>query len=232
MKKKYKAILFDLFHTLLSLTHSKVPGNHTSSILNIPKDRWNYALFSESDKRLRGEITNTIDIISDIVKKINPNISSKKIERAAKSREERFKHLFLNIPTNTISTLQNLKNIGYKLGLISNADKMECSFWELTEFSPLFDSVIFSCNVGYVKPEKKIYKLSLEDLEIFPKEALFVGDGNCDELIGATSAGIDTVFTSEYIKDLYPQKVSDRIKISDYHIDNINQLLDINTKIL
>lgn len=227
-KTRYKAVIFDLFHTITSLVHSKIAGRDTHDILGVDRMVWNDMLFHGSNERLRGEISDPIEIITDVAHKIDPSISLEKIKEAAASRSERFKNLLAGLLPNTIETIAALKEQGFKIGLVSNADKLERAGWEAGNAAHLFDVAIFSCDVGYVKPEREIYLACTEQLGVEPAECLFVGDGSCGELPGAQAVGMTAVFTSEFTQRLWPQVVEERLKEGkfDYHITNINQLLE------
>jgi len=223
---KYKAVIFDLFHTLSSLAHIKSPGEDTSSILKIDRKTWSDALFNKSDERLRGIITDPFEIIKSVALQINPDTPPELIKKAALTRMKRFEYSLVNIPLNTIKTIIGLKERGLKIGLVSNADKIERQGWEKAGISKYFDEAVFSCDAGYVKPEKEIYYKCINALNLTPGECLFVGDGSCNELEGAKNIGMDTVFTYEFLKDLWPEKIEERKKIADFSIENINQLLN------
>jgi epoxide hydrolase-like predicted phosphatase len=65
----------------------------------------------------------------------------------------------------------------YKIGLLSNApDKL--GVWLENEWGikHLFDAIVYSADVGMVKPDPRIYQLTLERLAVEPSEALFVDD--------------------------------------------------------
>jgi putative hydrolase of the HAD superfamily len=65
--------------------------------------------------------------------------------------------------------------------------------WEQTPFAGLFDSAVFSCSVGFSKPDPRIYALAAEELGVEPGACLFVGDGANDELPGAERAGMTAI---------------------------------------
>jgi putative hydrolase of the HAD superfamily len=92
-----------------------------------------------------------------------------------------------------VETLGELRARGLKLGLISVCSDDVPEVWEETPFADLFDSTVFSCSVGLRKPDPRIYRLALDELEVAPEEAIFVGDGANDELAGAERAGIRAV---------------------------------------
>jgi putative hydrolase of the HAD superfamily len=65
--------------------------------------------------------------------------------------------------------------------------------WPETDFHGLFDAEVFSSSVGLRKPDPRIYRLALEQLEVPAEEAMFVGDGANDELAGAGRVGMTAV---------------------------------------
>jgi putative hydrolase of the HAD superfamily len=62
--------------------------------------------------------------------------------------------------------------------------------WDRTPLGGLFDSTIFSCSVGFSKPDRRIYELAADELGVETSDCLFVGDGANDELPGAERAGM------------------------------------------
>jgi putative hydrolase of the HAD superfamily len=92
-----------------------------------------------------------------------------------------------------IPTLDELRRRGHKLGMISACSQDVPDVWEQTPFAGLFDSTVFSCSVGFSKPDPRIYALAAEDLGVEPIECLFVGDGANDELPGAERAGMTAI---------------------------------------
>ena len=61
-----------------------------------------------------------------------------------------------------------------------------------------FTSVIASSAMGYRKPHASLFLRALEELEVPPEEALFVGDRLVDDIGGARSVGMRTVLTHQY----------------------------------
>jgi putative hydrolase of the HAD superfamily len=92
-----------------------------------------------------------------------------------------------------ISTLEELRRRGRKLGMISACSQDVPEVWNRTPFSTLFDSAVFSCSVGFSKPDARIYALAAQELGVEPAHCLFVGDGANDELPGAERAGMTAV---------------------------------------
>ena len=147
-------------------------------------------------------------------------------EAARTAREERMRTIVVTIDPVIVETLKALKARGLKLGLISNADASDWIHWHESPLAPLFDDVIFSCNVGMVKPDKAIYDLSLKNLGVKPQEALFVGDGGSDEHFGARRAGMHTVCT-EYILQYSGRQRKWIYRNAEYVIRDFRDLLKV-----
>jgi len=86
---------------------------------------------------------------------------------------------------------RNLKNNGYKTGLLSNTEIPMMGFFKEQKYD-MFDVTVFSCAEGTVKPEQKIYEILLNRLEVDASEAVFIDD--IQEFInGAQNIGMKTI---------------------------------------
>jgi putative hydrolase of the HAD superfamily len=92
-----------------------------------------------------------------------------------------------------VPTLEELRRRGHRLGMISACSQDVPDVWADTPFGDLFDSAVFSCSVGFSKPDPRIYALCAEELALPVEDCLFVGDGANDELPGAERAGMGVV---------------------------------------
>jgi putative hydrolase of the HAD superfamily len=92
-----------------------------------------------------------------------------------------------------LPVLEELRERGLRLGLISNCSSEVGELWDGSRFAGLFDAVVLSADVGLCKPDPRIYGLALERLGVEPGEAIFVGDGESDELVGAEAVGMTAV---------------------------------------
>lgn len=77
----------------------------------------------------------------------------------------------------------------FKIGLLSNSG----SDWLSELFSPdqlsLIDDFVLSFEVGLIKPDKEIFKLSANRLGVEPEEAVFIDD-RIKHIKGANNAGM------------------------------------------
>jgi putative hydrolase of the HAD superfamily len=92
-----------------------------------------------------------------------------------------------------VETLRELRGRGIRTGLITVCSEDAVDVWPETPFAGLFDAEVFSCSCGLRKPDPRIYGIALEDLDVDPAEALFVGDGANDELAGAERVGMRAI---------------------------------------
>ncbi len=65
----------------------------------------------------------------------------------------------------------------YKVGLLSNAwDDLRQTIHERWNIDGLFDEIIISAEVKLVKPDRRIFRLAVQRLQVQPEEAVFVDD--------------------------------------------------------
>ena len=219
-----KAIYFDLFFTLIIPAYDKV--NNEFDILNMSADEWeqyaeNEVLYRE---RALGLVKNETEIIDKIISFMPFKVSAVQKEKVLYAREERMKNALQMVSKEILDVLQKLDSMDIKLGLISNADSIDCKYWEQSPLFQYFHDAVFSCNVGMLKPDRQIYELAMQRLNVSPEQCLFVGDGGSNELYGAKSAGIGTVF-SEMLEIKSIEQRKNIMKYADYHISHMNELL-------
>jgi len=225
--EKYNHIFFDLFHTLTSVDGAKSPEQSTSEILGIGKVSLKQQLLACSSDRLKGVIDDPVKIVERMAMNIDPNIPKETITKAADIRIECFKDLLINIDKETLSVIESLKLMGRILGIVSNADVCEIYGWNKSPLKQYFDSVTFSCHVGYMKPEKEIYEIALKKHNVTADQCLFIGDGGNNELKGASNLGFTTILATHVIKHLFPDEIEGLRVYANYEVDEICKILTI-----
>jgi putative hydrolase of the HAD superfamily len=221
-----KAVIFDLFHTLTPVESSwSQPLPYTHEMLGVSRAAWNEQLFECSRDRLAGLQTDGFAIIAGMARAIDPTITDGTIRKATANRVARFAAALERITPETRGVIQTLRQRRLRIGLISNADVMEVTAWPRCPIADLFDSTIFSCYVGHVKPESAIYRLSLDQLGVAPSEAVFVGDGGSNELQGAKGLVITTVFITAVMSEIWPEKIPERTRLADFTIERLDELI-------
>lgn len=92
--------------------------------------------------------------------------------------------------------LSRLQQAGIKMGIISNTfipgevlDK-HLKGEGLLDFLPVR---VYSCNVGYRKPDSRIFRIALEQIGLNPGETMFIGDSIAADIRGANKVGLISV---------------------------------------
>ena len=96
---------------------------------------------------------------------------------------------------NVNKTLMALTKVGIKLGVVSDAPSREA--WLRIYYLNLyhfFDVVITFDDSGERKPSAVPFKMSLEALQLEPKETIMVGDWPERDVVGAQQIGMKTAF--------------------------------------
>ncbi len=86
------------------------------------------------------------------------------------------------------SLASSLHRRGYKVCLLSNTEAPAAEFF-LEQKYGFFDAVVFSSHEGIRKPDRRIYEILLERLEVKPEQAVLVDDRK-ENLDGARLAGM------------------------------------------
>jgi len=92
-------------------------------------------------------------------------------------------------------TLRNLRDWGYKLGIVSDAPKLKA--WLRLEYLGIidyFDVVVAFEDTFKFKPDSAPFMKALDSLGIEPVNALFIGDNVERDVVGANNLGMLSVF--------------------------------------
>jgi len=93
--------------------------------------------------------------------------------------------------------LMELKSRGYKLGLITNTvvsreEHVRIALRRI-DIEKYFDVVVTSVDVGFNKPDEKIFFTALKAVNIKPKEAVMVGNRISADILGGNRIGMKTI---------------------------------------
>ena len=192
---KYKAVIFDLFGTLVEIPSVRKLEDilaQMASVLSVSSDDFIQLWHNTSDRRVIGFFRAVKDNIKHICHELGVYPDDPQMTFAAELRLDYTRQLMMP-RANAIQVLSRLKSNGFKIGLISDCSADVPVVWGETPFVSLIDVVVFSCSVGLRKPDECIYRLASDRLTIEPSNCLYVGDGNNQELSGALKAGMHPV---------------------------------------
>ncbi len=165
--------------------------------------------FSEALKKTRENINETTEI------EFWRNISWKTFGRfcSDKDFELIFKDLFetfalarrWKISNDALPTLQSLKDRNYRLALLSNWDKRLRNVAAECGIGKFFETIFISSEVGFEKPDRRIFSHVEKSMVLNPKNILHIGDSPDRDAAGAINAGWNAIILDpeNRIKDYY-----------------------------
>ncbi len=189
---KYSAVIFDLFGTLInnfSRTEYENVLREMADIVGIEQDEFVRLWFATFKERNTGVFPTTRSNILYICRELAVDVADSPVEKAAGVRLDYTRRSLVPRP-GTLETLSRLKSMRLKTGLISDCSGEIPIAWKDTSIAKLIDVALFSCVVGFKKPDPRIYALATDRLKVRPQACLYIGDGGSNELTGARQAGM------------------------------------------
>lgn len=193
---RYEAVIFDLFGTLVDdLVGPRYSDVFTriASALSVPYDGLRQMWSDTYYQRSTGGFKTVEANIRHICRQLGLQPEDDDISHAARIRNEYARHVMMTPRVGAVEVLSELKERGYRIGLVSDCTPDAPMIWPETPFAPLFDAAVFSCVVGLKKPDHLIYELAIERLGVKPEDCLYVGNGGSDEHRGAYDLGMRPV---------------------------------------
>ncbi len=193
---KYRAVVFDLFHTLVDPEDFR-PKEHrrTETVANlIGVDPQAFTSYWQETLNLRTSTSKPVvqyveEYLSAAGKPYPQDVLTKVDHELGHYQDISILHPRPNVA----QVLETLKRRGAKLGILSNCDAREFREWPNSALAPLFDAVCVSYDIGWRKPDLRAYRTTLERLGAQAYAGVFVGDGGDQELEGAKAAGFGRV---------------------------------------
>ncbi|MCB0166920.1 MAG: HAD family hydrolase [Anaerolineae bacterium] len=216
-----KVVVFDVYKTLLAIESDENnlrTYNFLSTWLSYkgldikPKDlRKLYKNITKQAVLANTELYPDIDI-KTVFKRIllslvqtdeNGNLENDAVEMGLLFRMLTTKSL--TIYPETVPVLETLHRNNVRLAILSNTQRLftlpEFKRFDLEQY---FDYMLFSSDVGACKPAAKIFETLLSHMKIHPQEAIFVGDNLFDDIFGAQSVGMKTVWLNRPEAKAFP----------------------------
>lgn len=88
--------------------------------------------------------------------------------------------------------VQELKEKGYKLYLLSNASHRQHDYWPRVPGSEYFEGTVISADLGVIKPDVAIYEALYKKFGLKPEECLFIDDSPYN-IEGGMRTGMDGI---------------------------------------
>jgi putative hydrolase of the HAD superfamily len=90
-------------------------------------------------------------------------------------------------------TLEVLRERGYRLGVVSNADGRVQRLLEEAGLATHLEIILDSAHVGFEKPDPRIFLAATEELHLLPSSCAYVGDVYEIDILGARAAGLRAI---------------------------------------
>ena len=102
---------------------------------------------------------------------------------------------YIRLYPGVTEALTALRKKGYKLWLLSNAQRVFTAF-ELNALglAPYFDGIYISSDFGCRKPDLRFFRALLEERKLEPKTCMMIGNDLDTDIAGAKNAGLDTLY--------------------------------------
>lgn len=222
-----KAVLFDLDNTLIDFMKMKRRCSEEAisamidAGLSIKKEKGVRILYDfYKDYGIENQ-----KIFQTFLRKVTGRVD-KKILAQAISAYRKVKIGFLKPYPGVRPTLMELKKIGLKLGIVSDAPELQ-GWIRLADIGIMhfFDVVVTLGESKEKKPSKKPFLLALKKLKTKPEETLFVGESPERDIKGAMSLGMKTALA------LYGMNYRKKSGLkADYELNDISEVLKLVAK--
>jgi HAD superfamily hydrolase (TIGR01662 family) len=105
----------------------------------------------------------------------------------------RKRHLWSFMHPSTLGALEHLRDAGYRMAIISNADGRIEGLIEGVGIKDFFEFVMDSKVEGVEKPDPEIFLRACNRMGVDPSESLYVGDLYGVDVVGARGVGMEAV---------------------------------------
>lgn len=198
-----RAVVFDLFETLVTevTTEGQMPfTSHPSAadLLGIERDEFK-AAWAERKTRRMTSLVPYEEALLDICRQFRVRPSRQTVQGLVEARSTAKAKPFITVSEPVLTMLVEVRARGCPMGLVSNCSVEDVEAFSNSPLASYFDQIVWSFDVGFQKPDPRIYEVACEGLDSSPADTLFVGDGSFEELKGAAEAGLRPLWASWFV---------------------------------
>jgi putative hydrolase of the HAD superfamily len=233
-----KAVLFDLFDTLLLIRLDKDFSENclrsVYSFLSANGVNVSYEDFRRTYLTVRKEIYERVNRsleephfsvrVSQTLMRLgyNYDVSSPIVRGATDAYSGEFMR-YVYLEEDAVRVLQVLRERGYRTGVISNFSVPELVYKILAAYGlkDFLDVIVISAEINRRKPSPEIFRFALSQLGVDASEAIFVGDTLDTDIKGAKNVGMRTVLIERKKTNIGPEDKP------DFTIKRLSDLLNI-----
>jgi len=156
--------------------------------------RWAFVSAFVTSRIVQREVA-TLDVMRRAHARMGISLSTGLMNELAMQCKRPFEQFFSTDPQ-AVPVVSRLREVGFKLGIVSNTFFPRFAIDEVLEREGLLEPFpvrIYSSDVGFMKPHPGIFRAALDQLDVAPEQAMHVGDLVRKDVRGAARAGIHSV---------------------------------------
>jgi putative hydrolase of the HAD superfamily len=192
-RRRFDAVIFDFFGTLV---YNRPWGSEmnvaVAAVLGASGDEFLREWANTARRRTTGGYPSVGENVEEVCRTLGVAITPERVERAVAIRLD-YTRRNLVPKEGALELLRRLRDMGLKLGLLSNCTPEVPVIWREMPLSSLFDGAVFSCDVGMAKPQPEIFDLACRGLDTPPRRCVYVADNADGELDVAGARGLYAV---------------------------------------
>ena len=189
-----EAVVFDLYDTLAYLDGQVIRDTRRelAEIAQVDTqafmDQWRDTAW----ERMLGVLGDLDQQIALMLGRLGAHVTPDLVARLVKLENAAW-HDAVHLYPQTLPLLRELRQRGYRLGLLSNCSCQAGAVVSALGLEALMDELVLSCEVGLAKPDRAIFEHACRALDVTLERTMFVADGAFGELDAATDLGMVAV---------------------------------------
>ncbi|GIW47219.1 MAG: haloacid dehalogenase [Deltaproteobacteria bacterium] len=245
----YRAIVFDLFDTLVDFNHSNPPSVEINGVEVKSISAPVYRVFSQAfghmdfNRFQRAFIESYEEIEREkkkeykelyagerfrlMLTKLNIGADKSFLEDLVEDMVVAHMETIFNsvsFPKENRDILLAIKEKNYRIALLSNFDHAPTAYRILDAFGikNFFDTIVISVEFGWRKPKPCVFNKVLSSLGVAAEEAIFVGDSFEADVIGAKWVGMSAIWVNKRNESLKTRALA-----PDYVVSRLPEIKEI-----
>lgn len=209
-----KAVIFDFWGTIVEIGVHPSPIRQIKSMLNLDIPFSSYIIKFE-EVFMKQPYKNLFEAFTEVCKAFHIEPKQELLEELV-GLWNKNKLLAQPFPE-TIEVLEELKENGYKLIMLSNTDCFSIEeIMEKYDLKKYFDEIVLSYQVKMLKSNPRVFQKALDEIDVRKEEAVMVGDSIESDIIGAKKAGVDAILVDRTeTRDFIP-KIKDLTELKKF----------------
>jgi putative hydrolase of the HAD superfamily len=199
-----RAVLFDAGNTIAMPDWARI----SNVVEQVSSRQFNETELQRKISAILAEADNDQDFLRKLADRLIPvgwhyrrlysglGIGEQEIENliSALNAEHQKRHLWSKLNKDAIPVFEELKRRKMTLGVISNSEDGQVkALLSQMGVDKYFDLHLDSHVIGLAKPDPKIFLHAINELNVLPQEAVYVGDMYRQDVMGAQRAGLRAV---------------------------------------